>query len=113
MKKKRNIYKKSAFDVLRSALVPIIFTIIVMGLIMFGLKQTEESSRLEGKRILEESVRRAVVINYAVEGRYPGSVAEIEENYGIFIDRSKYILHYSIFASNIMPDIAVFELAGR
>ena len=109
---KKHIYRKSALDILRSALIPIIFTVVVMGMIVFGLRQTEESSRVEGMRILEESIRRAVVINYAVEGTYPGSIADIEEKYGIYVDRTKYLVHYSIFASNIMPDIAVIELAG-
>jgi len=81
-------------------------------MIVYGLRQAEESSKAEGLRILDESIHRAVMINYAVEGRYPESVTYIEENYGINIDRTKYIVHYSIFASNIMPDITVIELAG-
>ena len=112
MKKKKNIFRKSAFDVFRSALLPIVFTLVVMGMIVFGLRQTEESSKSEGLRILDESIRRAVVINYAIEGSYPGSVSDLEDNYRIHIDRTKYLVHYSIFASNIMPDMAVIELAG-
>ena len=109
---RKSIYRKGALDILRSAVVPILFTAVVMGMIAFGLRRTEESSRAEGLRILEESVRRAVVISYAVEGRYPDSVASIERDYGIHIDKSKYLVHYSIFASNLMPDVAVIELAG-
>lgn len=109
---RKSIYRKSAGDFLRAALVPVLFTLVVMGMIVFGLRQTEESSKSEGFRILEESIRRAVIINYAIEGRYPDSIAYIEEKYGIFIDRVKYKVHYSIFASNIMPDVAVIELAG-
>jgi len=112
MKRKRNIYRKSVFDILRSALVPIIFTVVVMGMIVFGLRRTEESNKAEGIRILDESIRRAIVINYAIEGNYPQSVSYMEDNYGIYIDRSKYVVHYSIFASNIMPDMAVISLAG-
>ena len=109
---KRNIFRKSAWDIVRSALVPILFTIVVMGMIVYGLRQTEESSKSEGLRILEESIRRAIVINYAIEGSYPGSIADVEEKYGVFVDRTKYLVHYSIFASNLMPDVAVIELAG-
>ena len=109
---RRSIFRKSAWDVFRSAIVPVLFTLAVMGMIVYGLQKTQASSRAEGLRILEDSIRRAVVINYAVEGRYPESVAYIEENYGIRIDRTKYVVHYSIFASNLMPDIAVIELAG-
>jgi len=107
---RRSIYRKSAGDVFRSAIMPILFTAVVMGMIVYGLQQTEASSKAEGLRILEDSIRRAVVICYAIEGRYPDSIAYIEENYGIHIDRTKYVVHYDIFASNLMPDIMVIEL---
>ncbi|MCL2125022.1 MAG: hypothetical protein FWH33_03415 [Oscillospiraceae bacterium] len=110
---KKSIFRKSAGDVIRSVLVPIVFTVVVMGMILFGLRQTEQSSRSEGLRVLEDSIRRAVVISYAVEGQYPESIAYIEKNYGIHVDRAKYVVHYSIFASNIMPDITVIEVAGN
>ena len=113
MRSKKNIFRKSAGDILRSALLPIIFTVLMMGMIVYGLRQTEESSRAEGMRILDESIRRAIVVNYAIEGSYPESIAYLEENYGIHIDWSKYVVHYSIFASNIMPDMSVIEFAGN
>jgi len=113
MKAKKNIFKKSVWDVLRSALLPVIFTVVVLGMIMFGLNQTEQSSKAEGKRILEESIRRAIVVNYAIEGSYPESIEYLEENYGIHIDKTKYLVHYRVFASNIMPDMAVIEFSGN
>ena len=106
---KKSIFRKSALDVLRGAIAPIVFTIAVIGMITYGLRQTEEASRAEGLRILEDSIRRAVIIAYAVEGRYPESVEYISEHYGIHIDESRYIVHYSIFASNLLPDITVIE----
>ena len=108
--RKRSIYKKGVLDILRSLLIPILLTIAVMGMIIYGLQQTEASSRAEGLRILEDSIRRAVVTAYSVEGRYPDTITHIEEQYGIHIDRSRYLVHYSVFASNIMPNIAVFEV---
>ena len=107
---RKSIYKKSALDFLRSAITPILFTVAVMGMIAYGLNQTEKSSRAEGLRILEDSVRRAVVVCYAVEGRYPDSIEYIERNYGIHIDRLRYAVHYNIFASNLLPDITVVDL---
>jgi len=106
---RRSIYKKSAGDVLRSALLPIVFTLVMMGMIVYGLRQTEVSSRAEALRILEDSIRRAVVMCYAVEGVYPESISYIEEHYQIHIDWNRYIVHYEIFASNLMPDIMVIE----
>ena len=107
--RKRSIYRKSAWDVLRGVIVPILFTVAVMGMIMYGLRQTEEASKAEGLRILEDSIRRAVIIAYAVEGRYPESIEYIVDNFGIHIDDSRYVVHYQIFASNLLPDITVLE----
>lgn len=107
---KRNIYKKGALSLFRGVITPVLFTVAVMGIIVYGLRQTEESSKAEGLRILEDSIQRSVVISYAIEGRYPDSIEYIEKNYGIRIDRTKYAVFYSIFASNLFPDITVIEL---
>jgi len=110
MKKHKSIYKKSALDFLRSAVLPIIFTVVIMVMVMYGLQQTAESSSAEGLRILEDSLRRAVVMNYAIEGRYPESIEYIERNFGIHIDRTRYAVHYRVFASNLLPEITVVPL---
>ena len=108
--RKRRIYRKTVWETLGGFVLPILFTLVVVGLILFGLRQAEETSRAEGLRILEESINRAVVQNYASEGKYPESLSYIEEKYGISIDHSKYVVHYSVFASNILPDVMVIEL---
>jgi len=110
MKRQVNIFRKSAWDFLRAAVLPIIFTVAIMGMVVFGLRQTEASSSAEGLRILEDSLRRAVVMAYAIEGRYPESLEYIETNFGIHIDRTRYVVHYRVFASNILPEIAVIPL---
>ena len=108
--KRRNIYRKGAADVLKSAIVPILFTFAVVGMIALGLRQTGESSKSEGLRVLEESITRATVKCYAIEGMYPDTIAYIERNYGIRIDRSKYLVHYEVIATNLFPVIMVTEL---
>ena len=106
---KKNIFRKGAGDVLRSAMIPILFTLIMMGMILYGLGETEASSKAEAVRILEDSIRSAVITSYAVEGRYPESIAYIEEHYKVHIDWNKYTVHYEVFASNLIPDIMVIE----
>ena len=110
LRKKRNIFRKSAGDLIRSAALPILFTLAVVGMIAFGLRQTGESSKAEGLRVLKESIVRATVKCYAIEGRYPDQVSYIEQNYGVRIDRTKYAVHYEIIASNLFPEITVLEL---
>lgn len=60
-----------------------------------------------GADTLRDAIRRASVQCYAMEGRYPPSLEYLEENYGIAIDRDRYDVFYSGFASNFMPDITV------
>ena len=111
MKKHKSIFKKSAWDFLRAAILPVLFTVAVMVMVVFGLRQTEASSAAEGVRILEDSLRRAVVMSYAIEGRYPESLEYIEANFGVYIDRTRFVVHYRVFASNIMPEVMVIPLS--
>ena len=103
-------HKKKILAKIFAGVSPMLLTAAVAAMVFYGLGETEKSSRAEGRRILEDSVRRAVVKCYAVEGRYPESLAYIGKNYGIIIDRSRYLVDYDIFASNIMPSIRVIEL---
>ncbi len=82
---------------------------VVCGALIFGIKDAGERSKGEEKRLAEESIRRAVVTCYAIEGCYPPSYDYMKENYGLSIDESKYEVSYTIFASNIIPDITVLE----
>ena len=107
---RRTIYRKGTFDILRSLFVPVVFTVMLIIMITYGLRQTQISNNAEGLRILEDSIRRAVITAYAIEGRFPPTIAHIEENFGLYIDRTRYVVHYRPFGTNIMPDIAVFEL---
>ena len=58
---------------------------------------------------LKDSVVQAAVQCYAVEGAYPESVDYLEQNYGLYINHKRYIVSYSAFASNVMPDVQVLE----
>jgi hypothetical protein len=46
---------------------------------------------------------------YALEGQYPPDIAYLQEQYGLQIDMDRYMVHYEVFAENIMPDITVLE----
>ena len=107
---KGNIYKKSPWATLRSILAPVVLTFAVLAIVYTGIVQTERSGRAEGLRILEESIIRAVVKSYAISGNYPESLAYIEENFAIHIDRSRFVVHYVVIASNVFPNITIIEL---
>ena len=107
---KRTVFKKSPLATLLSGVVPALFTLAVVVMVMFGLNQAGASSLDEGAHLLEESILRAAIHCYAIEGYYPENLIYITDNYGIYIDNSKYAVHYDIFVSNMLPDITVITL---
>ncbi len=96
-----------------SAIGPLLYLAIFAAVLMMflsGVTSADESQQQEQLRSIERSVFRAVVTCYSIEGRYPDSYEYLAENYGLAIDETKYDVIYSIFGSNIMPDITVVEL---
>lgn len=59
----------------------------------------------------ELSVRNAILDSAkqccAVEGGYPASLAYLEENYGLVVNRDDYTITYEVFADNVMPNVVV------
>lgn len=89
--------------------LPVIFTLAIIAIVVVGLGGAEEASRAEGRIVLEDALVRAAVHSYAVNGYFPPSLEYIVENFGVYIDTSRFVVHYDVFASNLLPDIRVFE----
>lgn len=56
---------------------------------------------------MQDTVKRAVLNCYSIEGSYPDSVEYVEKHYGLQINHDRYDVFYEIFADNIMPEITV------
>ena len=90
-----------------------VFAVIFLFVLLFvirGLSQASSASDSEGMRIAEKSIQRSVINCYASEGNYPPNFEYLKDHYGINVDENKYIVHYEIFASNIMPEITVLKI---
>ena len=74
-----------------------------------GFQNAEAKQKEESMRIAEESILRGVVRCYAQEGFYPPDYEYLKDHYSIRVDEEKFTVFYSIFASNMMPDITVVE----
>lgn len=74
-----------------------------------ALSNLDRGREEEGRRQLEQALRRACVACYAVEGVYPPDLSYLEERYGLQVDETRYAVFYDIFASNLMPSITVLE----
>jgi hypothetical protein len=87
-----------------SALI-IILLIVYM---YISVDNAKKKSDEESFNILSEAIIRSAVQCYAIEGFYPPDIEYLENNYGLLVDHDKYVVSYSIFASNIIPEVEVF-----
>ena len=108
--KSRFTAKKKARPSLGGVVLPVLLFIAIVGLFYYGLMGVERTSREEQLLSVERAVTKATVQCYAIEGRYPPNLEYLEENYGLTLDRERYIIQYDAFASNIMPTILVLPM---
>ena len=74
-----------------------------------AVENAQNKSNEESYKILSDAIIRSAVQCYAIEGFYPPDVKYLEENYGLLVDHEKYFVNYSVFASNIIPEVEVFK----
>ena len=90
----------------------ILMFVAVVSVVLLLISGMEQRVDLEQTRRLEDTVRRAAITCYAVEGRYPPTLAYMTEHYGVMVDEDRYIVRYDVFAENLMPVISVIWLEG-
>lgn len=96
--------------VLAGALVLAAVALALLG--AWGAGRLGSDLAAKGAAALQATVLQRAVQCYALEGAYPPSVAYLEENYGLQIDRSRYIVAYEAFAPNLLPDVVVLQKGG-
>lgn len=107
MRNRFAVNQKRSPSALREILLPICAFAAILGLFFYGLDGVGKTSEEERLRSVEQAVTRATVQCYAIEGQYPPNLEYLEANYGLSLDRQRYIIQYDVFASNIMPTILV------
>jgi len=94
-------------------LTPICLTLVLLALAVFAVASTREQMASESLRLTAESVRRAAVQCYALEGAYAMNLQYLIDNYGIRPDLNRFIVHYVYFGDNILPEISVIPISGK
>ena len=88
----------------------LLLVLIPLALLLAARGLTGRADR-EGLALAEQSVRRAAVECYALEGAYPENLDYLKERYGLAVDETRYFVDYRYVASNLMPDITVLPRA--
>lgn len=63
--------------------------------------------QVEGAQAIRASIQSCALQCYVVEGVYPSSLSYLEEQYGLRVNREDYYVAYTVFASNLPPDVKV------
>jgi hypothetical protein len=86
---------------------PLLIIAALIALFILIAGRISIKSEDEGLYITSESLRRAVVNCYVLEGVYPQSLDYLKAHYGVRPNEDKYLINYDYIASNLMPDITV------
>ena len=91
---------------MKARLFVLLIIMLSAGYLIFSMADAGEANReKETERILEV-IDKALVQCYALEGSYPQSVEHLT-NYGVIIDRDRYVYYYDMFATYIRPSVSV------
>ena len=104
------MFIRSRSKPLKRLVPPIGLTLILLGLVIYAVQGTQEQMASEALRMTGESVRRATVQCYALEGAYAIDLQYLMDNYGIRPDTSHFVVHYMFLGDNLLPDITVLPL---
>lgn len=85
----------------------LILLLLIICCFLLSTYRLGDAQMEQGRLQLEQAVRKTAVTCYAAEGFYPPDIAYMQEHYGLQWNARNYVIHYEIFASNLMPDITV------
>lgn len=88
--------------------ISVIIIIVLIAYMYIAVDNAQRKSNEESYNILSDAIIRSAVQCYAIEGFYPPDIEYLENNYGLLVDHNKYFVSYSVFASNIIPEVQVF-----
>lgn len=83
--------------------------LVILFIFIQGLTSLSDSTVRRQKESLENAITRSVTYCYTVEGKYPGNLDYLKENYGLTYDEDTFFVDYRVIGSNILPDITIIE----
>ena len=103
-----NSKHKKSLSLFQIFVVPALL-IACLCFVLTAVGNVETGQKQESEKRVEDTIKKAVVNCYAIEGRYPATLDYVEEYYGLQINRERYDVFYEVFADNIMPEITVLS----
>ncbi|WP_165045646.1 MULTISPECIES: hypothetical protein [unclassified Adlercreutzia] len=79
--------------------------IVIVG--WFTFERIDASLREQGELSVRNAILGSAKQCCAIEGSYPSSLQYLEDNYGLVVNHDDYVITYSVFAGNVMPNVVV------
>ena len=89
-------------------LAALVLVVLLVGFwALRGAGSSDEVLSREAVLSIKNSVERAALQCYAVEGAYPPDLKYLEDNYGLAVNTRDFYVRYDAFASNQPPTVRV------
>lgn len=102
-----HLYEKRPVFPWKGIIITVLAFVLVIVLFASLLGRSGASADREQADLLERAIQNAAVTHYAIEGKYPATLQQIVDQYGVIVDEGRFIVLYDVFASNVMPTITV------
>lgn len=86
-----------------------VFMMAAVFILLISAGNVNKRQQAESLKQMEDTIYKAVLNCYAIEGCYPATIKYVEKYYGLQIDHEKYDVFYEVFAQNLMPEVTVLE----
>ncbi len=106
-----NVYKKKKSFVKGPLITAILFTGILI-LFLTATSFITEGDDRQQREALQKAIDSSLLQCYCIEGRYPPNFDYLANNYGILYDKKKYRVDYTVFGTNMKPEIFIIDLGN-
>ena len=97
----------------RKEIAIVLLMLLLLGGVWAVVSRLGTTSGEAQTQFVTDAVHNAAVTCYAVEGAYPDDLEYLRSHYGLAYDQSRYMVRYSAFASNLLPEIYVTEVGEQ
>ena len=97
----------------RKEIAIVLLMLLLLGGVWVVVSRLGTTSGEAQTQFVTDAVHNAAVTCYAVEGAYPDDLEYLRSHYGLAYDQSRYMVRYSAFASNLLPEIYVTEVGEQ
>ena len=85
----------------------VILAVIACCVVLHAVFTVTDEDIAAREKAIEQTVRERALQCYVIENAYPESLAYLEENYGLTVNKEDYLIVYDLFAENQPPQIRV------